>query len=122
MAYGITSESQIIDIGTIRSGCNQYISALDFYTDGGNQVIEAGSTCNAKALSVDGASFESEITQVGEKMKQLKDTYSSAAEAVYAQAVQVYNEQVAELNEYRRKLAEQQKKNEERSSTSTTTS
>lgn len=113
MAYGITSESQLIDIGTIRSGCSQYESALDFYTDGGNQVKDAGSNLNAKALSVDGASFESEVTQVGEKMRSLKDNYYAAAEACYAAAVEVYNAQVAELNEYRRRLAEQQKKNSE---------
>ena len=116
MAYGITSESQLIDVSTITSGANQYKSALEFYTDGGNQVIAAGATCNAKALSVDGASFESEITEVGNKIKTLKDTYSSAADAVVAAANTVYNEQVAELQEYRRRLAEAQKKNEENQS------
>ena len=111
MGYGITSESQLIDINAIGSGCNAYISALAFFNDGANQIINAGHTCNEKALSVDGTSFESEITSIGDQINQLKDEYASYAEAVYAQAVQVYNAQVAELNEYRRWLAAQQQNN-----------
>ena len=118
MGYGITSESQLIDVATIGSGCSAYISALDFYTDGGNQVVTAGQTCNAKALSVDGASFEQEITQYGQKIEQCRDIYAAAAQAVYDQAVSIYNEQVAELNEYRRKLAEAQKAKEKEKSSS----
>ena len=108
MGYGITSESQLIDVDAIGAGCNAYISALGFFNDGASQMINAGHKCNAEALSVDGTSFETEIVGIGEQINQLKDTYASYAEAVYAAAVQVYNEQVNELNNYRRWLASQQ--------------
>jgi len=121
--YGITSEAQLIDIATIKSGCEAYISALDFFEEGGNQVKVAGSVCNSRALSVDGASFESQITQIGNDFSNLKGEYAGKASAVYSAAVGVYNEQVAELNEYRRMLAaqaaEREKKKQEQSSSST---
>ncbi len=105
MAFGITSESQLIDVNTIRRGCEAYIDALDFFIDGGNQIISAGSTCSAKALSVDGSSFQNEIIDLGQQIIALRDEYAACAENVYAQAVQIYNAQVAELNEYNRQLA-----------------
>lgn len=108
MGYGITSESQLIDIATIRSGCNAFISALESFGTGANQITDAGHTCNNDALSVDGNSFETDITGVGQQIGQLKDEYASYAEAVYAAAVQVYNDQVTELNNYRAWLASQQ--------------
>lgn len=107
MGYGITDRSQLIDVDTIRSGCESYKRALSFFTEGGNQVISAGHSCNAKALSVDGSSFETDIVDIGNQIIALEAEYSSYAEAVYAQAVQVYNAQVAELNEYNRWLAQQ---------------
>ena len=111
MAYGITSESQLIDVGTIGSGCNAFVSALNVFSDGANQMISAGQTCNEKALSVDGTSFEADITSIGQQINQLRDEYASYADAVYAAAVQVYNEQVAELNAYRNWLAQQRQNN-----------
>ena len=107
MAYGITSESQLIDVATIKSGCSAYIKALDFFTEGGNKITEAGHFCNKQALSVDGQSYEDEICEVGKQVTELRDTYAGYAEAVYGAAVQVYNAQVAELNEYNRWLAQQ---------------
>ncbi len=107
MAFGITSESQLIDVNAIRKGCEAYIDALGFFVDGGNQIISAGNTCSAKALSVDGSSFQNDIIEVGYQIIALRDEYAACAENVYAQAVQIYNAQVAELNEYNRQLAAQ---------------
>ena len=107
MAYfGITSESQLIDYQRIRLGCESYIQALDDFVSCGNAVIQAGESCSKQALSVDGESMQSVIYEVGEQIGDLRDALASNAEAVYAQAVQIYNAQVAELNEYIRQQEE----------------
>ncbi len=108
MAYGITSESQLIDVSTIQSGCDQYKQHLDDFEINGNRVIEAGEVCNAKALSIDSGTLQWSINDLGEEIKDLKTSLSAAADGVVSDAIRVYNEQVAELNEYRRRLAEQE--------------
>ena len=101
MAYfGITSESQLIDYQRIRLGCESYIQALDDFVSCGNAVIQAGESCSQQALSVDGETMQSVIYEIAEQIGGLRDALAANAEAVYAQAVQIYNAQVAELNEY----------------------
>ena len=104
MAYGITSTSQIIDLNTIKAGCQAFKDALQDFQTCGETVIQAGETCNAKALSVDETSLQFSITQLGSEIKELKTTFASYADQVLAEATQVYNAQVAEYEEYIRKL------------------
>ena len=108
MAYGITSPSQIIDLNTIKAGCAKFKEATEDFNKSGSTVVEAGETCNAKALSVDETSLEFSITQLGDEMKDLKGTFSGYADQVVAEATQVYNAQVAEYEAYLRELAAQQ--------------
>jgi hypothetical protein len=106
MAYGITSSSQLIDLDSIKAGCENYKDALDDFTKCGELVIYAGTTCSSKALSVDDSTLEYPINELGEEIKKLKTTYSSYADDVVAQATKIYNAQVSELNEYIRKQQE----------------
>ena len=106
--YGITSEAQLIDYQTIRQGCQQYVDALSYFSEAGQQIIDAGNTCSKDAMSVDGASMQSIIVEIGELIMQIETEYSSYANQVYSDAVTVYNQQVAELNEYNRRVAEEQ--------------
>ena len=108
MAYGITNESQLIDVSTIKRGCDYFKEALSFFVDAGNQIVSAGHTCNKDAISVDNSSFENEIVDLGNDIIAVRDKYVSAIDSLYQQAVTVYNNQVAELNEYNRRLAEAQ--------------
>ncbi|MBQ3307099.1 MAG: hypothetical protein IJG68_02780 [Bacilli bacterium] len=108
MAYGITNESQLIDVATIKRGCESFLEALSFFVDGGNQVISAGYTCSKKAISVDNSSFENDLMEMGQQIVAIRDKYVAVAENIYQQAVTVYNNQVAELNEYNRYKAQQQ--------------
>lgn len=114
MAYGITSQSQIIDLKTIITGANQFKSTLDDYERCGKAVIAAGETCTKKALSVDDSTLEFSITDLGNEIKNLKSTFTGYIDDLVAQATQVYNAQVAEYNEYVRQqqiLAQQQAAN-----------
>lgn len=109
--YGITSESQLIDIESIQSGCISYAQSLDYFIQAGQQIIDAGTACDAKAMSVDGSSMQPTLYEFGQMVQELSNTYSAYVSDVCNQAVNVYNAQVAELNEYYRKLAEQRAAN-----------
>lgn len=110
MAYGITSQSQVIDLNAIMAGANQYRAALEDFERSGSAVVSAGETCTKKALSVDDSTLEFSITDLGNEMKDLKNTFGGYADELVAQARQVYNAQIAELNEYIRQqqIAQQQ--------------
>ncbi len=104
MAYGITSESQLIDLKTIEAGCKQYKEAVTDIVRSGIMVREAGETCNQKALSVDEKSLEPAITQIGEDLISLKTALQNYADQVIAEATQVYNAQLEELKAYQESL------------------
>ena len=104
MAYGITSSSQLIDLNTIRTGCQKFKAALDDFEICGETVIRAGETCSKKALSIDDASMQYMITESGVDIQKLKTTLSIYADQLLADATNVYNAQVAELNEYIKSL------------------
>lgn len=108
MAYGITSSSQIIDLNAIKAGCTAFIDAVEDFTTGGSTVVEAGEVCDAKALSIDESTLQFSITQLGNEMKELTDTFTANANQLMAEATEVYNAQVAEYNEYLRQQSEKQ--------------
>lgn len=111
MAYGITSEAQLIDINAIRMGCAQYVDDLDYFVEAGEQICGAGDICSSKALSVDDSSMQQNLYDLGQAIAALADSYASAANDVYAQAVSVYNAQVAELQAYYQSLENQKNQN-----------
>jgi len=103
--YGITDESQLIDIETIRNGCEIFKSTTDSFSMCGDEVCAAAEMCNKKALSVDDATLEYPINELGKKIKNIKSEYTEYADALYAQALKIYNEQKIELAEYRAKTS-----------------
>ena len=107
----ITSESQLIDIATIQSGCVAYAQALEYFIQAGQEIIDAGTICDAKALSVDDSSMQPVLYEVGQMIQELSNTYSTYVTDVYSEAVTIYNQQVTELNAYYQRLAEEQAKN-----------
>ncbi|MBQ6323428.1 MAG: hypothetical protein IJI22_01175 [Bacilli bacterium] len=113
MAYGITSQSQIIDLNTIKSGCETIINELECFEKCGERVINAGNICNKKALSVDEGSLEGSIIEVGEQIKTTKNELVISAEQLIADATNVYNAQVTEYNEYVRQLEEQRRQQQQ---------
>ncbi len=103
----ITSESQLIDIQTIKSGCTALKLAAADFSMSGNAVIEAGETCSEKALSIDKNTLEYAISDIGEEMVRCRSEIERFADTVLAEAVKVYNNQVTELNSYYRELEQQ---------------
>lgn len=109
MAFNITSESQLIDIQTIKIGCNALKIATEDFATSGRTVIKAGETCTEKALSIDKETLEYKISDIGQEMIRCKEIIDSYADYTLAEAVKLYNQQVTELNEYYRWLEEQQR-------------
>ena len=103
MAYGITSESQLIDVATIASGCQKIQEGAQYLELGAQAFSELGAYCTADVMSVDGQTLEGNFAEAASQTSEIVSQVNSAAEAMYAEAVQVYNDQMAELQEYLRK-------------------
>lgn len=108
MAYGITSESQLIDIYTITNGINKYREVIEGFETCGNKVIAASETCNKEAMSVDNNSLQAEIEMLGTSIQNLKNELNAIADEVLMEAQMVRQKQYNELVEYQRQLALQQ--------------
>ena len=103
--YGITSESQLIDIGAINAGCDAIDAAAEDYVTCGNRVNYAGEICNVDALSVDKVSLEASIEELGETIKSLRDYIESFTSEIRRLASSIYQAQSEELSAYRAEQA-----------------
>lgn len=111
MAYGITSESQLINLGEINAGCDMINSAAEVYQKCGDKVIEAAMICNAQAMSIDKMSLESTISEVGTNIKTVQGYIEDFTSEIRRRASSIYTAQLNELEEYR-KAMEKLKDNE----------
>lgn len=104
MAYGITSESQIIDIATIQSAVNKIKTAAKDFSSCGTAVSSAASTCDASALAVDGLTLQPTIEDLAGNIKTYQSEIEGIADSLLSEANQIYNAQMSELIEYRERL------------------
>lgn len=105
MAYGITSESQLIDIYTIMDGINKYRAAIESFEKCGQKVITASEICTAEALSVDNDTLQYPIEALGLEIQNLKEQLNSIADEFLLDAQVVRQDQYDELVEYQRQQA-----------------
>lgn len=113
MAYGITSESQLIDIYTITDGVNKYREAIESFETCGKNVVTASEICTAEALSVDSDTLQYPIEALGLEIQSLKEQLNAIADEFLLEASIVRQKQYNELVEYQRQqaLLEQQEQN-----------
>ena len=104
MYYGITSESQLIDIGTIQSAVEKIKKTAEDFGTCANFVKEAAAICNAEALEVDGLTMQPEIEEIAGLIEKMETKAKEDADSILAMANQIYNTQNAELQAYREKL------------------
>ena len=114
MAYGITSESQLINLGEINAGCDIINSAAEAYQICGDKVIEASTLCNAQAMSFDKMSLESSISEVGLNIKSIQNYIEGFTAEIRSRASAIYTEQLNELENYRRQQQALMEKNKEK--------
>lgn len=110
MAYGITSESQLIDTSTINAGCDIIDAAAYDFTTCGNAVKGAAYYCGKDAMAVDGKSMGPNVEELGTSISGVKDSITGVTTEIRNLASQVYNAQKAELDAY---IAEQQRLHDE---------
>ena len=107
MAYGITSESQLIDISAIRAAVEKIKSTAQDFTDCGNTVSEASSECNSEALEIEGMTMQPTMDDLAEQIKSIKNSVEEMADSILSVANQVYNAQNEELQAYKEKLSQE---------------
>lgn len=110
MTYGITSESQLIDISAINAGCDIIDAAAGDFTDCGNAVKAAAYYCGKDAMSVDGKSMGPSVEELGTSIAGIKDSITSVTAEIKSLASQIYDSQKQELDAY---VAEQQRLHDE---------
>lgn len=102
--YGITSESQLIDIATIRSAVAKIKSTAVDFNDCAEIVKEAADICDETALEVDGLTMQPIIEELATLLVDMYKDVEEMADSILTMANQVYNDQNAELQVYREKL------------------
>ena len=108
MAYGITHESQLIDIYAIMDGINKYRAAIESSEKCGKKVVSASEICTADVLSVDNSSFQQPVEELGLEIQKLKDQLNAIADEVLFEAQMIRQEQYNELMDYQKQQALQQ--------------
>lgn len=105
MAYGITSESQLIDITTISRGCTAIEAAAEKFEECAKKITRASEICNAEALSVDKTTMQPQLEADAAYIKSIKTAVDDFTRSIRSIALQVHSEQSAELNSYKAQQA-----------------
>ena len=103
MGY-ITSESQLIDVATINSGCSTIASAGTAFNDCATAVAAAADMCSAQVLSVEKMSMQPIMYDLADQIRQINGTLENFANSVRGVAAEIYAAQYAQLQEYRASL------------------
>ena len=59
--YGITSESQLIDVATIGQGCQQILEGASYLETAASDLESVAGMCSEDVLSVDGVTLEGNV-------------------------------------------------------------
>lgn len=97
----ITKEEHIIDLETIKKGCQQLIDAAADFKTCATSLSSAANTCTAEALSVDNTSMQPTLTELHTTVSGIQGQIEGFAKDIVDAANNIYNQQWAELNEYR---------------------
>lgn len=98
--YGITSSSQLIDIGTISNGCTQIEKAAEKFAECAAKVNEAAAICNEKVLAVDKTTMQPQLEADAQYIQSMQEAVKGFTSEIRNVASQVYAAQSRELEEY----------------------
>ncbi len=106
MGYGITSRDQIIDISEIKKKIGILRLYVGDFGDAIDHVENAGEICTSEALLIDGVAYINQtLINLAEEMHQQKQAFMAYLDSLEEETQNVYDAQVAELNNY---IAEQE--------------
>lgn len=108
MDFPITDESQIINAEIISAACEEIKAAAERFSTCSELILEACDECDAKAMSIDGATMQGTISDVSSKILEYQKGITNCADAIAAQASSLAAQQRAAYQSYLNYLAQQQ--------------
>lgn len=100
MGYSITSESQLIDVETIRNGCTIIENAANSFEDCAKKVEGAADICNINALSVDKSTMQPVMYELADEIKKVKKYIIDFADSIEEISQEILASQRRELQAY----------------------
>lgn len=100
----ITSESQLIDLDTIKKGCSKITSAGDAFENCAREIESASDACSIDVLSVDNKTLQPIMLELADQIRKLKSELEGFSQSIQNVALEIYNQQYAQLQEYRESL------------------
>lgn len=97
----ITSESQLIDVTTIDSGCSIIESAAEDYITCAKHIKDAAASCSGEALAVEGKTMQPSLEELALAVETIKTNIYDFTAQIRNVAMQIYSQQSAELQRYR---------------------
>lgn len=104
MQYGITSETQLIDVSTIKQGCGKFEEAADLFDNCAEKIEIAADICNINVLSVDKKTMQPTMYELAEEVRGIRKYFDNFSENIQSVANDIYNAQSRELEAYRQSL------------------
>lgn len=100
----ITSESQLIDLQAISVGCSKITSAGESFEKCAREVESASDACSIEVLSVDNKTLQPIMLELADQIRSLKSELEGLSKSIQSVAQDIYNQQYAQLQEYRKSL------------------
>lgn len=110
MGYSITSESQLIDVETIRTGCATIENAATSFDDCAKKIEDAADICNINVLSVDKNTMQPVMYALADEIKNVRKLIVSFADDIRQVSNDILASQKRELEAYYQYLNEQKSK------------
>ena len=106
--YGITDESQMIDLQGVQAACTKICEAAHDFTTSAQKVDDAKGYCGKGALEVEGKTMEDSFDQVRDALGQVEKSIIDFANSIQSTANSIWSQQYNELQEYRAQVANSQ--------------
>ena len=103
--YGITNESQIIDISTISNGCQKIRDAATHFTQSAQRIRNASDLCTVQALSVDNTTMQPRLDSDADYIASIEKAIGTFTAQIESVALQIHRIQQDELYAYRTEQA-----------------
>lgn len=101
LTYGITDESQMIDVQGVQAACAKICEAAKDFTTSAGKVQDAKGYCGKGALEVEGKTMEDSFDQVSNALGEVEKSINEFANSIQNTANAIWSQQWNELQEYR---------------------
>lgn len=106
--YGITSQSQLIDMDTISRGCTQLEAAAAKFGECAKIIDSAATICDGSALAVDKTTMQPQLEADADYIRSIQTSIENFVVGIRNVVFQIYVAQNNELATYQAQQAQQQ--------------